>query len=188
MDKIIGTVRGFAGRSLYGICLLLFISFSGVLSAQTGYSIKFSFSVEDTKGGIVYAESGDIFVCGGKYRLEIPEELIIVCNGKTQWIYNSLNGDIVVSDSEISDRLSSADSPFDSMETLLSLFASSEEEGSRIDVKKDKAGKPVEITLCSDKTVYRVKVKSLETVENMPQEKFIFNVKEYPEAIVTDLR
>ena len=113
-------------RKLYKTLVLIVLIFCtampSVMAAETGYAIEFIFSAQDENGKIIYSESGSVLVCGGKYRFEIPEEVLIVSDGVSQWVYNPMNEEIMISKSEISKQLSEAVTPNDIAVKMASLF------------------------------------------------------------------
>ena len=171
------------------LSLLLFCAgLPSVIAAETGYAIEFIFSAQDTNGKTIYSESGNVLVCGGKYRFEIPDEVIIVSDGVCQWMYNSMNEEIMISNSDISKHLADAVTPNDIAVKLASLFTGDANKPGTVEIKCDKNNIPVELLLKAEDVGYKINIESFVQKEDIPQESFKFNVKNYPEAVVTDLR
>lgn len=175
-------------KTLVLIVLIFCTAMPSVMAAETGYAIEFIFSAQDENGKIIYSESGSVLVCGGKYRFEIPEEVLIVSDGVSQWVYNPMNEEIMISKSEISKQLSEAVTPNDIAVKMASLFTGEANGSGAVDIKSDKNNIPIELILKADDIRYRINIESFVQKENIPQESFKFNVKNYPEAMVTDLR
>lgn len=163
---------------------------SGVQSSELlkGYSFSFSFVAKDAKGVSVYNAKGDIVVSGPKFRMEIPQELIVVSDGKTQWVYNCSNDEILISESEFSQQLASASNPLEMAEKLAGIFVGANKGYEKAVVNKDKAGNPVEVVIKWAKGSYVIRILGAVVEKNTPPEMFALDVRNFPEAVITDLR
>ena len=161
-------------------CLLMHFA----SNAQQGYSFSFAFSAKDAKGVSVYDAKGDIVVNGQKFRMEIPQEMLVVSDGKTQWVYNCSNDEILISESEFSQQMESVSTP---LEMVAGLFVGANKGYEKI-VNKDKAGNPEEIVIKYAKGSYVVRILGQVVKKNTPPEMFTLDVRNFPEAVVTDLR
>ncbi len=155
---------------------------------QKGYSFGFAFSAKDAKGASVYEAKGDIVVSGARFRMEIPQEMVVVSDGVTQWVYNCSNDEILISASEFSQLTASASSPVDLVEKLAGLFVGANKGYEKVVVNKDKGGNPVEVVLKYAKGSYVIRIIGGIIEKNTPPEIFSLDIGKYPEAVVTDLR
>ena len=178
------TVKVFA-ISVMALAFCLLMPFAA--NAQQGYSFAFAFSAKDAKGVSVYDAKGDIEVSGPKFRMEIPQEMIVVSDGKTQWVYNCSNDEIIISESEFSQQLASASTPLEMVEKVAGLFVGANKGYEKV-VNKDKAGNPVEVVLKYAKGSYVIRILGQVVKKNTPPEIFALDVRNFPEAFVTDLR
>ena len=163
---------------------------SGVQSSELlkGYSFSFSFVAKDAKGGGVYDAKGDVVVSGARFRLEIPQQMIVVSDGKTQWVYNCSNDEILVSESEFSGQMETASSVTEIVEKVAGLFVGANKGYEKAVVKKDKAGNPVEVVLKWAKGSYVIRILGAVVETKTPPEMFSLDVRNFPEAVITDLR
>ncbi len=174
-------------KAVLGICLLVL---PNVAFPQSGLSFDFTFVAEDAGGRAFYNEKGNVLASGGMYRVEIPGEFLVLCDGTSQWIYNFGTDDVIVAHSEISkspEAAGGANVPVPVVEKLVSLFTG-DSKNYRTSIKKDANGMPVEVTVRSTKDVYKVKIGALKQLGNCSRENFTFDLQKYPDAIVTDLR
>lgn len=157
-------------------------------NAQQGYSFAFAFSAKDAKGVDVYDAKGDVVVSGARFRMEIPQEMIVVSDGKTQWVYNCSNDEILVCESEFSGQMETASSVAEIVEKLAGLFVGANKGYEKAVVKKDKAGNPVEVVLKWAKGSYVIRILGAVVEKKTPPEMFSLDVRNFPEAVITDLR
>lgn len=160
--------------------------------SQSGYTFDFEFLMEDAGGKVLYDGNGRVLVSGGCFRVEIPKEFLVVCDGASQWIYNFSNDDVVVTHSEVSEVLESLESSgalAPVLENLVYLFTG-DSKSYKASVRKDSKGNPVEIVIRSadEKDLFKAQIGSIRQVDNCGKENFIFDLQKYPTAVVTDLR
>ncbi len=189
-------VRGVSYRSaekflvlFWGIC---FWVLPQMAFSQSGYTFDFKFLMEDAGGKVFYDGNGSVLVSGGCFRVEIPTEFLVVCDGVSQWVYNFSNDDVVVTHSEISEALESLEgsgtlAPV--LENLVYLFTG-DSKSYRVSIRKDSKGNPVEAVICSadERDLFKVQIGRIRQVDNCGKENFIFDLQKYPTAVVTDLR
>lgn len=147
-------------------------------------SFSFSFVAKDAKGGPVYDAKGDVVVSGARFRVEIPHQMIVVSDGVTQWVYNSSNDEILISGSEFSQQMASASTP---LEMVVELFVGANKGYEKV-LNKDKAGNLVEVVLKWAKGSYVMKILGPIVEKKTPPEMFSLDVRNFPEAVITDLR
>lgn len=198
----------------FGTCLIFFVycPFFGVAAAEMAdetmaaefagrkFVMDFIFTATGETGEIIYEESGSVAVNGGLYRMTVSDDLVVVGNEDSQWLYKPQSDEIIIVSSEISRKLASASSIDKLVTELVSLFIS--ESGSvhsrnnsygnnfvRPEIVWDNGNRLSEIRIkTSGKAGYKIKITSFSEVKSLPATLFIFDTAKYPYAIITDLR
>lgn len=202
----------------FGTCLMLFVCFPfyGVAAAEIPdetmaaesagrkFVMDFIFTATGENGEIIYEESGSVAVNGGLYRMTVSDDLVVVGNEDSQWLYKPQSDEIIIVSSEISRKLAAASSMDELVTELISLFISESDSGHsrnhghglnsknsfvRPEIVWDKGNRLSEIRIkTSDKAGYKIKITSFSEVKSLPDTLFIFDSSKYPYAIITDLR
>lgn len=136
----------------------------GELKKQGQVTMNFSLKGTDKDGVVVSEEEGKCSLQGDCYRIECGD-MLICCDGKTMWLYNSASEELVI----------------DRDEAMPFMKATN--------VRKDQKGN-VNATYEADDITFKVKVSDIVTVQTpWPAEFFTIDETTLPEdAIVTDLR
>lgn len=159
--------------------------------ANAGSEIAFQFSATDNKGKEIYNETGKTLIQGNKYRLEVPDNLLIVNNGSTRWIYKEQDDELVIA----------ANNPNEE-DILENPFAILQSNGKQIKnygvsiVKRAAGAGGAQMQGVPDKIIltakggakYTIKITGFKGVPNLSGAIFELDAKKYPKAIVTDLR
>lgn len=165
-----------------------------VKNQDTPVKIVFNFEVSDRKGNPIYNDAGTVTISGNRFHMEVAEDFVMVSDGNTLWIYKPQSEDIIVMDAAVVglQNASVADSSLEqALLNLATLFGYSEGSSSRMDIKRSASGDLSQIHFVStDNSSYTVKVKSVEPLAgNSPDSSyFTLQVRDYPNAIVTDMR
>lgn len=178
---------------------------------KAGSITKFTFTATDAKGKQVYNESGSIWIFGNKFRLEMPDELMVVSDGVTRWIYKMQSEEIIVSESD-PENTDIMENPFAIFDvagkgyTILPAVQAGYRQGKTVKIiilkAKDAVTNyrqihiavegnniPAELVFNSTNGAkYTVQVNRFSKAENLAAQTFAFSVRQYPNAVVTDLR
>lgn len=186
-----------------GASLLLETSFGTQEQVASGHQTKnqdtpvkivFNFEASDRKGNPIYNDAGTVTISGNRFYMEVAEDFVMVSDGTTLWIYKPQSEDIIVMDAAVVglQNASVADSSLEqALLNLATLFGYSEGSSSRMDIKRSASGDLSQIHFVStDNSSYTVKVKSVEPLANagLDASYFTLQVRDYPNAIVTDMR
>ncbi len=136
----------------------------GELKKQGALTMDFSLKGTDTDGVVVTNEEGKAYLQGDCYRIECGD-MLICCDSKSMWLYNSASGELVI----------------DYDEALPFMKATG--------VKKDQKGN-VNATYVADDITFKVKVSNMTApAAGYGKEFFTIDENSLPEdVIVTDLR
>lgn len=183
------------GSMLFGTCLVLFSLFPFQKAEGAGgdggkkFVMEFVFTATDGEGETIYEESGSVAVNGGMYRLEVQEDLMVIGNGETQWLYKPQSEEIIIVSSEISNKLATAGNIDELAMELVSLFVSGAgADGGKPQIIKGRNGRLSEIRINAGKACYKIKITSFSEVDSLPYSLFVFDSSQYPNAVITDLR
>lgn len=215
--KNLKTVRELVTTSLIGLFLfcipLLATSQENEASKemeQTGTTLRqgsestFKIISYNKKGAVTFSESGTIAMQGNKYSVSLNNGVRSISDGKSQWIYNPQNNEIIIG--ERSDIGTPTDNPFiifsnpsehykisygkkrnSSYEIILS--PKKDKRYSKIIIVFGINRMPEEIKIeVSNGNRYNIKINSVKKKTNFPNEKFILNINDFKGATVTDLR
>lgn len=139
----------------------------------------------DASGVEVANEQGKIYINGSSYRLEVEDELLVVCDGSAQWMYRHQTEDIIITGS----RVAAGNNLEETVQNILEQFVGSAGANGNVSIAKDSNGRANEITVnMGGKAYYKVKLASVTETEAFPDGYFTLNVADYPNAIVTDMR
>lgn len=179
---------------------------------KAGTVIGFDFSATDGKGKKIYEERGTVSVWGDKFRMEIPDDLIVVSDGVVKWIYKPGEEELIIAENNTKEQ-DVLENPFSILEqtdrfynvtvgtevkiiggkgvkkvTLIPREA--ENNYVRIDIliEKDK-NIPVRIEFLSiDGSQYTASIRSFRPLTDKSPVLFRLDPEKYPDAVVTDLR
>ncbi|MEG0890979.1 MAG: hypothetical protein RSF01_03760 [Bacteroidales bacterium] len=160
--------------------------------ANNGSEIIFTFSATNSKGKEIYKEAGIIKIYGNKYKLDIPDNLLILNNGVTRWIYKIEEEELVIAANNPQEEdilenpfiiLRAGSSKIISNYTISVVKRVAEKEDSNIQGVPDKI-----ILAAKDGSKYIIKITEFNNISNLSGAQFEFDVKKYPNAMVTDLR
>ncbi len=184
----------------YGLCACFVFMLLPIISGAKGYGVTFSFIAADKSGEQVYNEQGKIWVNGSCYRMEIEDQLLVVCDGKVQWMYRPQTEDIIITWSQVASELdkqveseagalSDSESVGETVQSILSVFAGESGANSRVELKKDVAGVVRELVIyLEDKSYYKIELLSITIKPSFPDGFFTLDPADYPNAVVTDMR
>lgn len=184
-SPLLETGVGITGQIVYG---------DPAQSQDSPIKIGFNFEATDRSGNLIYNDAGTVTMSGNRFRMEVAEDLVMVSDGTTLWIYKPQSEDIIVMDAAVVglQNASVADSSLEqALLNLATLFGYSEGSSSRMDIKRSASGDLSQIHFVStDNSSYTVKVKSVEPLANVGLDAsyFTLQVRDYPNAIVTDMR
>ncbi len=151
--------------------------------------IYFIFTAIGADGSQLANEAGKLFIDGNKYRLEVEDELLVVCDGNTQWIYKPQTDDILIATSQIADNFSESGDFNETVQNLIALFAPNGSASGNTVVKKGPDGRVKEVTInLGGKSYYKIELTSVKESDAFPDSHFSFDTADYPSAIVTDMR
>lgn len=162
------------------------------LRANAGSEIEFVFSATDNKGKEIYNESGSTIIHGNKYKLEIPNELLVVNDGTTRWIYKGQDDEMVIAANNPQDE-DILENPFVILKGgnggVLKNYTVSVINRVAGAGGSDLQGVPDKIILTAKGGAkYTIKITGFKSIANPLGILFELDVKKYPNAIVTDLR
>lgn len=190
---------------IWGLFIFFVLSFCGIdsgfaqnkelegfaVKANAGSEIAFQFSATDNKGEIIYNETGKTLIQGNKYRLEVPDNLLLVNNGITRWIYKEQDDELVIAANNPNEE--------DVLENPFAILKSNGKQVKNYTVSivnraaglggAQMQGVPDKIILtASGGAKYTIKITGFKSVYNLSGSMFELDVKRYPNAVVTDLR
>ncbi len=154
------------------------------------FLIYFIFTAIAADGSQVANETGKLFLDGNKYRLEVEDELLVVCDGSTQWMYKPQSEEIVIVGSEIAASLAKAKDMEEAAGSILDMLVPNAAPGDIV-IVKDIRGVIQQIRIfLGGKTMDKARIDVSSAVEKaeFPQGCFTLDPADYPNAIVTDLR
>ena len=165
---------------------LLLFALSGFCS--DGVSVmNFIFRAADNAGKEIYNEEGTISYRDNKFRIELEDQMLVVSDGRALWVYREQSDDILILEAGLgsfdADNLESA------IRKLVSVFGYAGTGDDRVDIKRDAKNRPAEVTFFSaGKSYYKVIIKSVAENVTADDKIFTFSLRDYPDAVVTDLR
>lgn len=158
--------------------------------ANRGSEIGFLFTAIDRDGSMLYSSEGSTLVYDEMFNMEIPDELIIVDNKVSRWLYKIDNEEIIVMDAA-SNEASIADNPFaflraDSLESI---------ENYKIEVVNRASNTssalksvPQKIILTSLAGIkYIIEINSFKESPQLSSHSFVLDVAKYPDAFVVEM-
>ncbi len=154
------------------------------------FLIYFIFTAFAADGSQVADEIGKLFIDGNKYRLEVEGELLVVCDGATQWMYKPQSDEIVIVGSEVASSLAKAKDMEEAAGSILDMLVPNAAPDDIV-VVKDIRGVVQQIRISlGGKSLDKAKIDVTSAVEKseFPQGCFTLNTADYPNAVVTDLR
>lgn len=149
--------------------------------------VSFTFTSYDKDGRVVFEEDGVVTMQQNRFRLEVEDEFMMVTDGSTLWVYKVQTDDIII----MGNSMAGSSQPLEnSILNLAELFGYSQAAGNQMEIKKSADGKPSEIIFhTADDSMHRVKIKSVKVKQPLHSaDIFKLDGKDYPNAIVTDLR
>lgn len=178
---------------------------------RAGAEIGFGFSARDAGARTVYAAEGTLHVWGDKFRMEIPEDLLVVCNGSVKWIYRPEAGELMIAEHHPQEadllenpfsilenagrqyRLSAGAAGVSGGKATETVVLTPRESGNgyaRIEIVLEKdTAVPVRIAFFSkDGAQYAAEVRSFRPLQSRGAEQFELDPSAFPDAVVTDLR
>ena len=216
MDRKFKNILGKCRKAIPCACLFFMLmlcgpscfSFTLVPDALTMQSfdipikVDFNFDAKDRSGREIYNDSGTITLCGNKFRMEVADDLVMVSDGVTLWVYKPQSEDIIIMEAQMAGLSSTqseeplhhptADASLEqAMQNMATLFGYSDGTSSKIEIIRGANGLPSQIRFISkDNSSYTIKIKSVKPIgrDELTESYFTLQVREYPNAIVTDLR
>jgi len=183
---------------------------SATLSQSGGMSVSFTVNVNDIANKIKQSFEGQISLIGAKFFLTTPDQEVYY-DGKTQWTYDKNIGEVSILEPQPQDiQTLNPVSVFDLYKTNCNY----KYKGEKIDNQKRKVQevsllptnvkediKQVDIQInpsdsmpvfflitYNDKSEYRIYIDKYQTKLNLPDSRFVFDTKKYPNVDVNDLR
>ncbi len=174
-----------------------------------GLVAAFTISTQDTKSKTTYSQDGTAYLKGNKFKIDVPDG-ITWFDGKTQWVY-AQGGDEVNISNPTGEELAGV-SPYvllniyktgfklsykgEQKENSKSVYMvelipeSSKSEFSKIVVNIEKTSNLFSSIKMFNKNGFNnhLTIKNLKTGQNLPDNTFVFNKKDYPNIEVIDLR
>lgn len=160
--------------------------------ANAGSEISFVFSATDNKAQEIYRESGKTIVYGNKYRMDVPDNLLVVSNGTSRWIYKPQEEELVIAANNPGEE-DIMENPF----AILNVKNGGTVKNYTVSVisratgtgGKELQGVPDKIILTAKGGAkYTIAITGFKQIATPPATTFELDVKKYPNAIVTDLR
>ena len=174
--------------------------------------IGFDFFAMDGKGEKIYEERGTVSVRGDKFRMEIPDDLLVVSDGTVKWIYKPGAEELIIAENN-TEEPDVLENPFSILEQAARFYNVTVGTGvktlggksvktvtltpreaknnyNRIDIflEKDK-NIPVRIEFFSiDGSRYTASILSFEPLTDTSGALFVLDPSKYPDAVITDLR
>ena len=129
------------------ICLvLILLLWCGNLWAHTTEKIErveFVFEAKDGRGAEIYNDSGTLLLHASRFRMEMADDLLMVSDGKTIWIYRPQTEDVIIMDADIANLQSASDDDISleqTLHTLAGLFGYSHSNSSEIKIERSTNG------------------------------------------------
>ena len=165
---------------------LLLFTLSGFCSDRVSV-MSFIFSAADNAGKEICKEEGTVSYSGDRFRIELKDQMLVVSDGTAMWVYKEQSDDILILEAGFgsfdADNLESA------IRKLVSVFGYTGTGDDRVDIKRDAKNRPAEVTFFSaGKSYYKVTIKSVAENVAADDKIFTFSLRDYPNAVVTDLR
>lgn len=179
---------------------------------RKGSVISFTFNSFDTGGKCNYSNTGTIITSGNKYRLSIGDELLIVSNGQTRWIYNEESEEVIISNATESET-DITENPFilfdiagnknyslgkaitnttinSKATSVITIIPKDKKTYKSIQIAVNKAtNTPVKISIfAANNSKYIANINSFKAPVSHSASQFVLTAKQYNNAIVTDLR
>ncbi len=153
------------------------------LRANKGSQIDFDFIAFDNKGKEVYSSAGNVFILNDKYKMIIPDDLIVIDNGTKRYIYKEQDEEIIIAPVN-KDESDIMENPF-----AVLRYKNNKAGNYQIDVVPGvTADMPKQIVLKSvSGAKYVILIKKFKDLNTLSEKIFEFNVNDYPNAIVTNL-
>ena len=153
------------------------------LKANKGSQIDFDFIAFDNKGKEVFSSAGNVFILNDKYKMIIPEELLVIDDGAKRYIYKEQDDEIIIAPVNKDDS--------DIMENPFAVLRHKNNKSSNYQVEVVNGSTPdlpKQIILkSSNGAKYVIAIKKFKELTNLNDKLFEFDVKNYPNAIVTRL-
>ena len=153
------------------------------LKANKGSQIDYDMIALDNKGKEVYTSAGNVFILNDKYKMIIPEELLVIDNGTKRYIYKEQDDEIIIAPVNKDDS--------DIMENPFAVLRHKNNKTSNYQVEVINGSTPdlpKQIILkSSNGAKYVIAIKKFKELTNLNDKLFEFDVKNYPNAIVTRL-
>jgi len=183
---------------------------SATLSQSGGMSVSFTVNVNDITNKIKQSFEGQISLKGAKFYLSTPDQEVYY-DGKTQWTYDKNIEEVSILEPQPQDiQTLNPVSVFDLYKTNCNY----KYKGEKIDNQKRKVQevsllptnakediKQVDIQInpgdsmpvfflitYNDRSEYRIYIDKYQTKLNLPDSRFVFDTKKYPNVNVNDLR
>lgn len=150
--------------------------------ANKGSEIEFEFEALDNKGNSIYSNSGVVYIFNDKYKMLIPDELMVIDNGVRRFIYKVQDDEIIIAPVNKEET--------DIMENPFAVLRYKKDKigNYTIDVKAKKEDIPNQIILkANNGAKYIISIKKFKEFTNINDKFFEYNIKDYPNAIVTNL-
>lgn len=68
---------------------------NGRLSVESGYECGFSFVAKDSEGNVMAESEGILYLKGHSFRME-TEQITVVCDGVTKWMYDASVNELLI--------------------------------------------------------------------------------------------
>ncbi len=158
--------------------------------ASLGSEIGFIFTAIDKSGSMLYSSEGTTLVYDEMFKVEIPDEIIIVDNKVTRWLYNMFDEEILVMDVTL-EEASIADNPFvilrenniDSIKNYTIKFVSRDG-----DIPTSLLSVPQKIELTSLAGIkYTIEITSFKESPQLSSYNFVLDATNYPDAFVVEM-
>lgn len=176
------------------------------MKSYNSLKIDFTYIMENTSEKILEKKIGNILIEGDKYRVTIDNQ-IVICDGKTIWTYLKDANEVQINEVDPNDEttpnkmLTSYNKNYrpkliketaKSGKTIqvIDLTPNKTQSFYKIRLEIDKQTSTISSSTIYDKngTTYSYIVEKLEENPKIPASRFVFNPKDYPGIIVTDMR
>ena len=183
---------------------------SAALSQAGGMSVSFTVNINDEANKIKQSFEGQISLKGNKFYLTTPDQEVYY-DGKTQWSYDKNIGEVSILAPDPKDiQTLNPVSVFDlykidcnykykgekidnqkrKVQEISLLPANTKEDIKQVDVQinQDDSMPVFFLITYNDKSEYKIYIDKYQTKLNLPDSRFVFDAKKYPNVDVNDLR
>jgi outer membrane lipoprotein-sorting protein len=183
---------------------------SDLLNRSGGVSISFTLHINDGNNNPIETLNGQMFLKGARFLAE-SQEMAVYFDGKTQWVYLKALEEISISEPRPQDLQTlnpvlffetykkDSDYKYNGEKTgaqnrrvhEISIFPkNSSEEITQVDLQINPSDfMPVFLyVIFKNNLEYRIHINDYQTHLNLPDSRFVFDLRKYPQAEVNDLR